>query len=154
MNGGFDYGIIALGLGGLAFITSLGIRIWEIASTFKSLRPGKGAYLHDTVLPPKVLPITVLTQKNNQPPTTPNVLTKVKVEDPNQAPVSFLIQSEEAKTTSLAKTSSSMHSPNNISTEPVTTLPPTRPVTPLEQVSERPKRTPPFPPLFAKLLKS
>jgi hypothetical protein len=153
MNDGFDYGIIALGLGGLAFIAGLGIWIWEIVSTFKNPQPSKGPCLQETAPLSQVLPITVLTQKNNQPPTTPNMPTKVIVEVPHQAPADLPRESEETKTTSWTNTSPSPNSPPTIHIEPVITPAPTTLITPLEQVSHKPKRTPPFPTLFAKLLK-
>jgi hypothetical protein len=121
MNGSFDFGILILGLGVLAFVVGLGAWIWEI------LNKSDVVSSTDTKLDP-TKPARAIATTTGSTPTEVNTtqLTSTFLKAPAEAPV---------PTTQHEATQQILF------------------ITP-PQIPKTPKRTPPFPSLFSKLLKS
>jgi hypothetical protein len=121
MDGVFDFGILILGLGALAFLAGLGAWIREILNKPDDVSPT------DTRLdPPKPARAYATTTGSTPPEVTTTQLTSTFLTDPAEA---------QPPTTQYEVTQQiqCINAP---------------------QIPKTPKRTPPFPSLFSKLLKS
>jgi hypothetical protein len=121
MNGSFDFGILILGLGALAFLAGLGAWIREILNKPDDISPT------DTKLDPTKPARAIATTTGSTPPeVTTTQLTSTFLKASAEAPVP-----------------TTQHE----ATQQIQFITP-------PQIPKTPKRTPPFPSLFSKLLKS
>jgi hypothetical protein len=121
MNGGFDFGILSLGVGALAFVVGLGAWIWEILN-----KPDVVSSTDTRLDLPPPAPALPTTPESTQLEVSKTHLISKLLTAPSEAPVP-----------------TTQHE----ATQQIQFITP-------PQIPKTPKRTPPFPSLFSKLLKS
>ena len=143
MNGSFDFGILIIGLGALAFVVGLGAWICECIK--KPNAPDPSAKTLEDTLAPEIQADPSESPQLPELPTTPVTTLPSPLAQPAPIPPppppSLEIQEVELKQEHVDS------DPSYEATQQIQFITP-------PQIPKTPKRTPPFPSLFSKLLKS